>query len=402
VTHDSSAVARHFPFFESHPELVYLDSAATTQVLGTAIDGLMRFYGEHISVHRGSYGIGALAAEIYEGAREAVAKYVGAAGPEEIIFVRGATEAINFAAHCWGRRFLEKGDRVVVSVMEHHSNYLPWQRAAKDVGAEFCVCPIDGNGELDLEELGRLLTGNARFVSITHASNVLGTVNPVAEIVKMAHAVGATVLIDGAKWMDSGPIDVAEIGCDFYAFSGHKMFAGTGIGVLYCRKDILQQLEPFQLGGGMVDRVTESEFICRPLPIKFEAGTQNVAGAVALQCAVEFLSKFQWAEYEKHSLHIREYLDAALGEIAGLRLLGNPRRKTSVFSVVSHRVHGHDLATALASKGICVRAGNHCAQPLCKALSILASLRASFSIYNTMEDAEKFVETLKWAIGRLS
>jgi cysteine desulfurase/selenocysteine lyase len=331
-----------------------------------------------------------------------VAKYIGAAGPEEVIFVRGTTEAINVAAHSWSRAFLRGGDRILVTAMEHHSNYLPWQRVAKEFGAEFCQCPIEENGELDLAALRNLLGDNTRLVAVTHASNVLGTVNPVAAIVEMAHEIGAAVLVDGAKWADSGPIDVGKIGCDFYAFSGHKMFAGTGIGVLYCRRSLLEQMEPFQLGGGMVDRVTESEFTCRPLPIKFEAGTQNVAGAVGLQRAVEFLADFPWGPYAKHALHLREYLDGAICEIGGLRILGNPKHKTSVFSVVSDRVHSHDLATALASKGICVRAGNHCAQPLCKALSVPSSLRASFSIYNTIEDAEKFVGALRWAVDLLS
>ncbi|MDR1436369.1 MAG: cysteine desulfurase [Puniceicoccales bacterium] len=399
--YDPLSVALHFPFFAKHPGITYLDNAATAQVLGSAAAAAAEFYGKHVCVHRGSYGDGTPIEEIYEGARSAVAKYIGAAEPEEIVFVRGTTEAINLAAHCWSRAFLRHGDRIVTTAMEHHSNFLPWRRAADDFGAEFCVCPITPSGELDMEAFEKLLGENTRLVAVCHASNVLGTINPVAKIAEMAHAVGAVVLVDGAKWAGSGAINVGEIGSDFYALSGHKMFAGTGIGILHCRRKILESMDPMLLGGGMAD-LASNHFACRPLPMKFEAGTQNIAGAIALREAVAFLSDFPWASHREYCERIGNYVENSIGEMDGIRLLGSPPEKVSVFSVVSDDVHSHDLATMLATKDVCVRAGHHCATPLFSALAVGSALRASFGIYNTLDDAKKFIGALRWAMKRLS
>ncbi|MDR2664349.1 MAG: cysteine desulfurase [Puniceicoccales bacterium] len=402
--YDSAAIAAHFPLLAARPGLIYLDSAATTQRLGTVLARLERFYREENSnVHRGTYALAATATEAYESARRAVAGYVRASRPEEIVFVRGTTEAINLVARCWSSRSVGAGDRILVTAMEHHSNFLPWQRAAAERGAQFCVCGLTAEGELDREDLRRLLAGGrTKLLALAHVSNVLGTVNPIKEIVAEAHGAGALVLVDGARRADSGPIDVADLGCDFYAFSGHKMFAGTGIGVLWGRKELLEEMDPYQLGGGMVETVTEESHACRPLPEKFEAGTPHIAGALGLHCAVEFLENFPWDSYAAHRHAIGSYLEPALREIPDLQLLGNPRERAGVYAVAHGRVHGHDLATALATKNVCVRAGHHCAQPLHRSLAIPASLRASFSIYNSLDQAKKFVETLRWAIRVLA
>jgi SufS family cysteine desulfurase len=372
-----------------------LDSAATTLRLGSALEKMRKFYGESANVHRGVHQLSAAATEAYEGARVTLGKYIKASSPEEVIFVRGATEAINLAAYGWSRAFLRRGDRIMVTVMEHHSNFLPWKRAAEEFGAAFDVCGILENGELDMDDFRRKLGDRTRMVAVAHVSNTLGTVNPVGEICKLAHDAGAVVLVDGAKQSDVGPMDVESLGCDFYAFSGHKMFAGTGIGVLWGKRHLLEAMAPFQLGGGMVERVGENDFTCCRPPLKFEAGTPNISAAMGLGSAVEFLMDFPWAEQFKYFLKIRDYFENAIGDFPGFRILGKPRHKIGVFSLVSNEFHPHDLATALAMGNVCVRAGTHCAQPLCRALSVPASLRVSFSIYNSMEDAERFIEELR-------
>ena len=398
AAYDPFAVANNFPAFKVHGDLLYLDSAATTLRLGSVLERIRKFHGESSNVHRGVYRLSEAATEAYEGARVAVSKYIKASAPEEVVFVRGATEAINLTAYCWSRTFLRPGDRILATVMEHHSNLLPWKRAAEEFGAEFQICGILENGELDMEDFRRKLCDRTRMVAVAHVSNTLGTINPIGEIVSLAHGVGATVLVDGAKQSDVGPMDVAALGCDFYAFSGHKMFAGTGIGALWGKRHILEAMVPFQLGGGIVDRVGEKNFTCRPLPAKFEAGTPNISAAIGLGCAVEFLMDFPWAEQFAYFLKIRKYFEDAMGEFRGFRILGSPRHKIGVFSLVSDDFHPHDLATALAMKNVCVRAGTHCAQPLCRVLGVPASLRVSFSIYNSMEDAERFMEELREAI----
>ncbi|MDR0678741.1 MAG: cysteine desulfurase [Puniceicoccales bacterium] len=402
--YEPAAFVNRFPLLAARPELIYLDSAATTQRLDSVLARLECFYREENSnVHRGTYDLAAGATAAYEDARTAIASYVQATSPEEIIFVRGTTEAINLVAHCWGPQSIGPGDLILTTAMEHHSNFLPWQRVAAERGAQFRVCGLTERGELDLEDLDRHLAGGrTKLLAVAHVSNVLGTVNPIKKIAAMAHGAGALVLVDGARRADSGPIDVADLGCDFYAFSGHKMFAGTGIGVLWGRKDLLERMEPYQLGGGMVETVTEKGCTCRSLPEKFEAGTPHVAGALGLHCAVDFLKNFPWDSYDAYRRTVGVHLESALREIPGLRLLGSPTERAGVYAVFHGGVHGHDLATALATKGICVRAGHHCAQPLHRLLGIAASLRASFSIYNSLEQAEKFVETLRWAVQVLS
>jgi cysteine desulfurase/selenocysteine lyase len=398
--YDPAAFAKRFPLLVDHPELTYLDSAATTQRLDSVLERLERFYREENSnVHRGTYELAARSTAAYEDARKAVAHYVHAASAEEIVFVRGTTEAINLVASCLSSQSVGPGDRILATAMEHHSNFLPWQRAAAKRKAQFRVCGLTANGELDLEDLERHLAGGrTKFLAVAHVSNVLGTVNPIKKITAVAHGVGALVLVDGARRADSGPIDVADLGCDFYAFSGHKMFAGTGIGVLWGRRALLERMEPYQLGGGMVETMTDDSYGCRSLPEKFEAGTPHIAGALGLHCAVDFLKNFSWDAYDSHRHTVSTYLEPALREIPGLRLLGNPMERAGVYAVHHGTVHGHDLATALATKGICVRAGHHCTQPLHRLLGIAASLRASFSIYNSLEQAKKFVEALRWAI----
>ncbi|MDR3316787.1 MAG: cysteine desulfurase [Puniceicoccales bacterium] len=401
-SHDPAAVARRFPLLLANDGLVYLDNAATTHRLDSVLERISRFYGtQNSNVHRGLYGLAAGATEAYEAARVAVAHYIHAPSPEEIIFVRGTTEAINLVASCWSRSFLRKGDEILTTAMEHHSNFLPWIEAARTHGASLKVCSVGGDGELDLEDLAKKLTPRTKLLAVTHVSNVLGTVNPISKIVSMARQVGAHVVVDGAKRMDGGPVDIARLGCDFYAFSGHKMFAGMGIGVLYGRRELLERMPPYQLGGGMVERVSEDDFNCRVLPEKFEAGTPNVAGAIGLHAALQFLETFPWEAHRAHGEKIRAYLENALADLPGVRLFGCGRERAGIYSIACAAVHAHDLASMLATKNICVRAGNHCAQPLLRHLQVPATLRASFSIYNTMEQAAAFVDCLRWAIGIL-
>ncbi|MDR1435865.1 MAG: cysteine desulfurase [Puniceicoccales bacterium] len=395
-------VAPFFPALSANGDRLYLDSAATTLRLRCAMERMGKFYGESSNVHRGLYRLSEAATEAYENARSLVGKYIGAETSDEVIFVRGTTEAINLVAHSWRRTFPKRGDRIMVTVMEHHSNFLPWQLAADEIGADFDVCGILENGELDMDDFRKKLSPRTRMVAVAHVSNTLGTINPIEEIVRLAHGVGALVLVDGAKQSDAGPIDVAKLGCDFYAFSGHKMFAGTGIGILWGRKNVLEAMEPFQLGGGMVERFSGNNSQWQQLPAKFEAGTPNVGGALGLAAAVEFLMDFPWEDQFNYFLSIREYFERTICEFDGLRILGNPALKVGVFSLVSDRFHAHDIATALATRNVCVRAGTHCAQPLCKKLAVPASLRVSFSIYNSIGDAQRFIEELHWALEFLN
>jgi cysteine desulfurase/selenocysteine lyase len=401
--YDPENYARRFPLLVAKPELVYLDNAAATQRLDKVLDNVVKFYTQHnANVHRGFYEIAVQATEAYESTRIAVAKYLNAKHTEEIIFGHGATEAINLVAHSWSRAFLTPGSEIITTVMEHHSNFLPWQQVAREHSAIFKVCDITEDGELDLEDMERKITPMTKLIAITHASNVLGTINPVEKVIAMAKKVGAHVLVDGAKYIECGTVDVQKMNCDFYVFSANKFFACMGVGVLYGRREVLEQMPPYQLGGGMVELVTENDFTCRKLPEIFEAGTPNAVGIAGLNAAITFMRDFQWDAYANYEKRIENYLLNALEEIPSIKIFGNAKKRVGLYSLVCESVHAHDIAAAMAAKNICVRAGNHCAQPLMRRLRVPATLRASFSIYNSLEHAKKFIEALKWAIATLS
>jgi cysteine desulfurase/selenocysteine lyase len=317
---------------------------------------------------------------------------------DEIIFTKGTTESLNLVADSWGKKFLHGGDEVLVTAMEHHSNLLPWMKVAGERGADVKICDILPGGGLDLRDFQKKLGPKTRMVAIAHVSNVLGTINPLEELIPLAKKFGACVTVDGAPWMASGPQDVKKFGGDFYAFSGHKVFAPMGIGVLYGRREWLERMPPYQCGGGMVEWVREDAIRHAAPPEKFEAGTPPIPGALGLRCALEFLRSMDWAGHGRWAGEIRRFLGEELGKVPGIRRLGNWETGTTIHSLVHEAVHGHDLAAALASKNICVRAGNHCAQLLLSRLQVPASLRISFAPYNTLSQAEELVKAIRWAI----
>jgi len=392
---------RDFPLLDERfhgKPLVYLDNAATTQKPGAVIDRLSRFYREeNANVLRGVYALGERATAAYDAARATVQRFVNAASPREIVFVRGTTEAINLVAAAWGGATLRAGDEIVVSEMEHHSNIVPWQIACAAAGASLRVIPIDDAGDLRIDEYERLLTGRTRLVAIVHVSNALGTINPVREIVRLAHARGVPVLVDGAQAVAHTPVDVRELGCDAYAFSGHKVFGPMGIGVLYARGELLDALPPYQSGGGMIRSVSFDRTLYAEVPARFEAGTPDVAGAVALGCALDYLSAVGLDEVDAYEHALVEQAAAALAGVRGVRIVGAPARRGAILSFVVDGVHPHDVATLLDREGVAVRAGHHCCQPLMTRLGLTATVRASLAFYNTRDDIDALAAAVRRA-----
>ena len=382
-----------------HP-LVYLDSAASSQKPRQVIEAVSRYYERsHANVHRSIHTLGEEATELYEGARDAVRAFVGAASREEIVFTRGTTEAINLVAQAVGRT-LGPGDEIVVTEMEHHSNLIPWQMVCRDRGATLRAVPVIGEGFLDMEAFSRLLSPRTRVVAVAHVSNVLGTINPVAEIVRRGREAGALVLLDGAQGAPHLPLDLASLGADFYVFSGHKMLGPTGVGVLHARRETLERLEPAWGGGEMIKEVWIDHAQWNDLPWRFEPGTPPIAGAVGLHAAVEYLDKLGMARVAAHERDLTARCLDALARIPGVTIYG-PRNAEIKGAVVAFNVEGlhpHDGAALLDERGIAVRAGHHCAQPLMKRLGIVGTLRASFSVYNTPAEVERLAE----AVGGLS
>lgn len=383
--------------------LTYLDSAASSQKPRQVIEAVARYYERsHANVHRSIHTLGEEATELYEGARDAVRAFVGARFREEIVFTRGTTEAINLVAQCVGRT-LRPGDEIIVTEMEHHSNLIPWQMACRDRGAVLKAVPVIGEGFLDMDAFGRLLSPRTRLVAATHVSNVLGTINPVAEIVRRSREAGALVLLDGAQGAPHLPLDLAAMGPDFYAFSGHKMLGPTGIGVLYGRREALEGLEPAWGGGEMIKEVWIDHAQWNDLPWRFEPGTPPIAGAVGLWAAVEYLGKLGMERVAAHERDLTARCLDALGPIPGVTLYG-PRNAEIKGAVVAFNVEGlhpHDGAAILDERGIAVRAGHHCAQPLMRRLGIVGTLRASFSVYNTPAEVERLAEAVKGLRGAL-
>jgi cysteine desulfurase/selenocysteine lyase len=380
-----------------HP-LVYLDNAATSQKPVAVIDALRRYYEEdNANVHRGVHLLSQRATDVYEAARETIRRFINAASTREIIYTRNATESINLVARAWGDANVTQGDEVLITAMEHHSNIVPWQMLCERAGAKLRVAPMNDRGELLMDEFTALLTPKTRMVAVVHVSNALGTVNPVAEIVRQARAAGATVLIDGSQAVHHMPVDVTALGADFYAFTAHKMYGPTGVGVLYGREAILRAMPPFLGGGDMISSVTFEGSTWNELPYKFEAGTPNIAGAVGIGAAIDYIRGVGFDEIAAHEAAVLEYGTARLQEVPGVRLVGTAREKAGVLSFVMDDIHPHDIGTIVDREGVAIRTGHHCAQPVMDRLGIPATARASLAMYNTKED----IDALVAALGRV-
>ena len=398
---DVRAIREDFPVLHQTvfgKPLVYLDNAATAQKPRAVIDAITRFYTlDNSNIHRGLHALSERATAAYEESRAKARRFLHAAEDREIIFVRGTTEAINLVAHSYGRPHLGAGDEVLITAMEHHSNIVPWQILCEEKGARLRIAPIDDSGALRLDEFERLLTERTRIVSVPHVSNALGTINPVRRIVVMAHQRDVPVLVDGAQAAPHLPIDVRELGCDFYALSGHKMFGPTGIGVLYGRADLLEAMPPYQGGGDMIASVTFEKTTYNRLPHKFEAGTPHIAGVIGLGAAIDYLEGIDAAGRMAHEDDLLKYATEKITALPRVRLIGTAREKTSVLSFVVDGVHPHDIGTILDRDGIAIRAGHHCAQPLMDRFGVPATARASLALYNTREE----IDALAAGIGKV-
>ncbi|MGG0179111.1 cysteine desulfurase [Gottfriedia acidiceleris] len=394
---DVKAIREAFPILNQevngHP-LVYLDSAATSQKPVQVIEAVANYYKEYNSnVHRGVHTLGTKATDAYEGARDKVRKFINASSIEEIIFTRGTTTAINTVAASYGRTNLKAGDEIVISYMEHHSNIIPWQQVTKATGATLKYLPLEEDGSISVEQAKATINSNTKIVAIMYVSNVLGSINPVKEIAAIAHQNGAIMLVDGAQSTPHMKVDVQDLDCDFYAFSGHKMCAPTGIGVLYGKKHLLENMEPIEFGGEMIDFVDLQDSTWKELPWKFEGGTPIIAGAVGLGAAIDFLTEIGMDNIEKHEHEIANYALEQLSTVKGVTIYG-PKHRAGLVTFNVEDVHPHDVATVLDVEGIAVRAGHHCAQPLMRWLKVSATARASFYLYNTKEDVDAFVRGL--------
>lgn len=378
--------------------VAYLDSAASAQKPQAVIDAMTRVMTDHYAnVHRGVYGFGATTSGLYEAARRKVAGFIGAASEKEIVFTRNATEAINLAAASWGGAFLKAGDEILLTEMEHHANIVPWYLLKEKLGVVLKTVPILPDGALDMAAFAALLTDKTKLVAVTHMSNVLGTVNPVAEIVRMAKEKGAKVLVDGSQAAVHLDVDVQALGCDFYVFTGHKVYGPTGIGILYGRSEVLDGMPPYQGGGEMIEQVTLDKITFKEPPYRFEAGTPAILEAIGLAAAIDYLATRDMDKVRAHESALLHAAEQRLAEMPGLRIYSRAPDRASILSFALDGVHPHDAATIFDQMGLCVRAGHHCAQPLMKALGVTATIRASFALYNTMDDVERLVE----AVGKV-
>ena len=376
--------------------LVYFDNAATTQKPKSVIDALTGYYTTlNSNIHRGAHYLAAKATDEYEQTRRAVQKFIGARDSNEIIFTRGTTESINLVAATFGDRFLNEGDEVIVSAMEHHSNIIPWQLACQRKHAHLRIIPFSDDGVLDLNTYRALFTERTRIVAVNHVSNTLGTINPVKELVEIAHSHNVPLLIDGAQAISHMAVNVQEIGCDFYCFSGHKMYAPMGVGVMYGRAELLEELPPYQGGGEMIKDVTFEKTTYNELPFKFEAGTPSVGDVLGLKAAIQFMETVGIENIAHHEKELTDYATGQLKEIDGLRIFGNAPHKTSVISFLIGNTHPYDVGTLLDKLGIAVRTGHHCTQPIMDRYGIPGTVRASFAVYNTKEEIDLFVKALK-------
>ena len=379
--------------------LVYLDNAATTQKPQVVIDALTRYYTEENSnVHRGVHFLSQVATQAYDGGRTRVRRFLNAAHDHEIVFTRGTTDGINLVAQSYGRKHLRAGDEVIISAMEHHSNIVPWQMICDEKRASLKVVPITDAGELRLDEYERMLGDRTKLVAVVHVSNALGTVNPVCEMIALAHRRGIPVLVDGAQSSPHMPVDVQEMDCDFYAFSGHKLFGPTGIGVLYGKAELLEAMPPYQGGGDMISAVTFEKTIYNTLPYKFEAGTPHIAGAIGLAAAIEYVERIGRNQIAAYEADLLAYGTELLSAIPGLRLIGTAKEKAGVLSFVVEGIHAHDIGTILDMEGVAVRAGHHCAMPVMKRFGVPATARASVAFYNTRADMDALAKAIHRAI----
>jgi len=395
---DVHSIRRDFPILATQVHgrpLVWFDNAATTQKPNVVIDRLSYFYrNENSNIHRAAHELAARATDAYEGARRQVQRFLGAASADEIVFVRGATEAINLVAQSWGRKYVSAGDEILVSHLEHHANIVPWQMLALERGAHLRVAPVDSSGQLRLDEFQRLLTEHTKIVSIAHVSNALGTVTPVKEVIELAHRAGATVLIDGAQSVSHMTIDVKALGADFFVLSGHKVFGPTGIGVLYGRQSVLEEMPPWQGGGNMIEDVTFERSLYQHPPTRFEAGTGNIADAVGLGAALEYLTTIGMPNIERYEAQLLSYATEGLLTVPGLKIIGTAAHKASVLSFVIEGLEPTAIGSALNQEGIAVRAGHHCAQPILRRFGHESTVRASLALYNTCEEVDALIHAL--------
>ena len=395
---DPRVVKQDFPIFRNNPDVVFLDSAASAQKPQVVIDAVSSFYErDYANVHRGVYGLSQRATDKYEAARETVRRFLNAKTAREIVFVRGATEAINLVAQTWGLAMLKAGDEVLITELEHHSNIVPWQMLRDRIGIKLVVAPMDATGGLDMAAFEERLSPRTKLVAVTHVANALGSVLPVEAIVAKAHKVGAKVLIDGCQAAPRMPVDVQAIGCDFYVFSGHKTYGPTGIGVLWGRFDLLEAMPPWQGGGDMILSVTFEHTDFNEVPHKFEAGTPDITGTHGLAVALDYMESLGRDRILEHEERLTQYGEEALSRIPGVKLLGAGQRRLAVLSFEVDGIHPHDLATILDKHRVAVRAGHHCAQPLMDRLCVPATTRASFGIYNDESDVDALVDAIKAA-----
>jgi cysteine desulfurase / selenocysteine lyase len=396
---DAEAVRKDFPTLHQEIHgmpLVYLDSAASALKPKKVIDTISRFYAEDYSnVHRGVHSLSQRSTIQYEQSREKVRRYINAASDREIIFTRGTTEAINLVARSYGRDHIVEGDEIIISAMEHHANIVPWQMLREETGAVLRIIPMSDEGELSLDDYRSLFNERTKFVSIIHVSNALGTVNPVKEMTRIAHDHNVPVMIDGAQSIPHFGIDVRDLDCDFFAFSGHKVYGPTGIGILYGKEELLEVMPPYQGGGDMILSVTFEKTIYNELPNKFEAGTPNIAGAIGLGAALDYMQELDMDAASRHERELLDYATKRAEEFTGLTVIGRAAEKASVLSFLLCAVHPHDIGTIFDKEGVAIRAGHHCAQPVMKRLNIPATARASFAFYNTRDDVERLIGAMQ-------
>ena len=403
---DVKKIREDFPILKTQirgKQLCYLDNAATTQKPQVVIDTLSEYYKSYNSnIHRGVHTLSEIATAAFEEAREKVRKFINAKSSKEIIFTRGTTESINLVANSFGRSNLNEGDEIIITGMEHHSNIVPWQLIASEKNAKIKVVPITDSGELILDEFEKLITERTKIISVVYVSNSLGTINPVEKIIEIAHKHNIPVLIDAAQAVSHIPVDVQKLDCDFFAFSGHKLYGPTGIGVLYGKENLLDQMPPFMGGGDMISKVTFDKTTYNELPFKFEAGTSNIADAIGLGAAIDYVQSIGLESISGYEKHVLDYATKLVSDIDGLRIIGTAPMKSSVISFVLDKVHPHDVGTFLDYEGIAVRTGHHCTQPLMERFCIPATSRASFAMYNTIEEAEILVKGINKVIEAFS
>ena len=392
-------IKRDFPTLNQKingKKLIYLDNAATTQKPKIVLEAVDNYYKENnANIHRGVHTLSQNATELYENARKKIAKFINSENEKEIIFVRGATEAINLVSNSYVRPLLKSGDQIIISQMEHHANIVPWQIICDEKNAELKILPMNQNGELIINELENMINEKTRFLAINHVSNSLGTINPIEDMVKIAHKHNIKILVDGAQAVQHIPIDMKNIDADFYCFSGHKIYAPTGIGVLYGKKNLLDKMPPYQGGGDMIKSVTFEKTIYNDVPNKFEAGTPNISGAIGLGAAIDYILEIGIENIAKHEAELLDYASQRIKEIDGVEIIGNAKYKASVLSFIMKNIHPHDIGTIMDSNGVAIRAGNHCTQPVMDFYSIPATARASFAIYNNKKDVDKLISSVR-------